>query len=131
MGAITAILAILGPILEKVLGDVGKAEEVKATIQEALIANQTAIYQAMGQVMAADAASESWLTRNLRPCAGFSALGMIWLVLLSAPFGYSKVFIAAFQGIPTDMWNLTMICIGGYILARGAENSAKNWKPNG
>lgn len=125
--AITAILGILGPLLEKVLGDVDKAEEVRASIEEALIANQTQIYESMGQVMSADAQSESWLTRNLRPMAGFSSLAMIWLTLLSAPFGYSKLFINAFNSIPEPMWNLTMVSIGGYILARGVEKAVKNY----
>ena len=128
MGGIMAILGIVGPIIEKVLGNVEQADELKEKIQEALISEQASVYSAMGQVMAADAQSESWLTRNLRPVAGFSALGMIWMTLLSAPFGYSGVFIQAFKSIPSDMWNLVMVSIGGYILARGVEKTAKNWK---
>lgn len=124
---ITAILGVLAPILSKILPDADAVEQAKLQIQEALIQNQSAIYQSMGQVMAADAQSESWLTRNLRPIAGFSSLGMIWLTLLSAPFGYSQVFIQAFQSIPSDMWNLTMVSIGGYILARGMEKTAANY----
>jgi hypothetical protein len=123
--AIPAIIAAVTGILDKIIPDPNKRMEVEAEIQRALLANQSAIYTAMKDVMAADAASESWATRNARPYTVFWSLGMITWVVISPIFGLQTQTVAAIQGVPSDLWNIAMVGIGGYILAKTVTDGIK------
>jgi hypothetical protein len=90
-----------------------------------LIANQAAIYDAMKEVMAADAASESVLTRNARPLVVMWCMVMITWVVLSPVFGLQTETIDAIKAVPGDLWNLVMVGIGGYILAKTVTDGIK------
>lgn len=132
MGAIVAtLLTTVGPILAKFIeGEQNQAAakaELEAKISTALIDQQSQLYSSMAQVMAADAQSESWMTRNLRPFAGFWSFGMISLIVALAPFGKAAVVLSALKQIPDQLWTLGTVSIGAYVLARGAEKFAANW----
>ncbi|KQO57579.1 hypothetical protein ASF24_17085 [Methylobacterium sp. Leaf86] len=126
MGALITIipmlLQFLGPALEKVIPDAGKRAEVQAEFQKAVLENQSALNQAMAEVMKADAASEGWLTRNARPMVVVWGLAMVTYVGVIAPMlGLQKEVIAALSATPDNLWNLISISIGGFILARTVE----------
>jgi hypothetical protein len=123
--AIPAIIASVSGILNKIIPDANKRMEVEAEIQRALIANQAAIYDAMKDVMAADSASESMLTRNARPIVVMWCLTMITWVVVSPMFGLQVATIAAIKAVPSDLWNLVMVGIGGYILAKSVTDAVK------
>jgi hypothetical protein len=118
IGAVTGVLA-------KVIPDPQKRMEVEAEIQKALLASQAVIYDAMKSVMAADAASEGWLTRNARPIVVMWCLGMITWVVVSPMFGLQSATISAIRAVLTDLWNLVMVGIGGYILAKSVTDAVK------
>jgi hypothetical protein len=122
---ITAIIASISGILNKIIPDANKRMEVEGEIQRALIANQAAIYDAMKEVMAADSASESMLTRNARPIVVMWCLAMITWVVVSPMFGLQVATIAAIKAVPSDLWNLVMVGIGGYILAKSVTDAVK------
>jgi hypothetical protein len=122
---ITAIIASISGILNKIIPDADKRIEVQAEIERALIANQSAIYDAMKEVMAADAGSESVLTRNARPLVVMWCLIMITWVVVSPMFGLQTETIDAIKAVPGDLWNLVMVGIGGYILAKTVTDGIK------
>jgi hypothetical protein len=123
--AIPAIIAAVSGILNRIIPDADKRMEVEGEIQRALIANQSAIYDAMKEVMAADSASESMLTRNARPIVVMWCLVMITWVVVSPMFGLQVATIAAIKAVPSDLWNLVMVGIGGYILAKSVTDAVK------
>jgi hypothetical protein len=123
--AIPAIIAAVSGILNRIIPDADKRMEVEGEIQRALLANQSAIYDAMKEVMAADAGSESMLTRNARPIVVMWCLVMITWVVVSPMFGLQVATIAAIKAVPSDLWNLVMVGIGGYILAKSVTDAVK------
>jgi hypothetical protein len=123
--AIPAIIAAVSGILNRIIPDADKRMEVEGEIQRALLANQSAIYDAMKEVMAADSASESMLTRNARPIVVMWCLVMITWVVVSPMFGLQVATIAAIKAVPSDLWNLVMVGIGGYILAKSVTDAVK------
>lgn len=122
---ITAIVTAISGVLARIIPDPDKRMQVEGEIQKALLASQSAIYDAMKSVMAADAASESWLTRNARPIVVMWCLAMITWVVFSPMFGAQAQTIAAIKAVPSDLWNLVTVGIGGYILAKSAVDVAK------
>jgi hypothetical protein len=125
---IMAIVASISGILNKIIPDADKRLEVQGEIERALIANQGAIYTAMKDVMAADAASESWAARNARPFTVFWCLGMMTWVVIAPAFGLQAQTIASVKAIPADLWNLSAYGIGAYILGKSGVDIAKALK---
>lgn len=124
---IAELLKTVAPIINKFIPDPQAQAQINLELQKALLDSNSEIYKSMASVMAADAASESWMTRNLRPFAGFWSIGVISLIVVTSPFGWSHYFIDACKQIPSDLWNLTTVCLGGYILARGLQGAAASF----
>ncbi len=125
----------IGPIIQaatEVIGrfipDPNKKAEVELELTKALLSNQQSIYDAMKTVMAADAASESWLTRNARPIVVMWGLTTItWIVLtafIDAIFDTHVLSptLNSISAVPDQLWNIVMVGIGGYILAKGVTD---------
>lgn len=119
------ILPGITKILDKVIPDADKRAEAQEAVTKLLLENQNAILQASKDVMVADAQSEGWLTRNARPGVVVWAMGMITWVIFSPIFGLQDATIHALQRVPDSLWNLVMVGIGGYMLAKTVENTVK------
>ena len=129
---LNAILPVLGPILEKLIPDANKRAEAQEALTKAVLDNQVAILQASKDVMVADAQSEGWLTRNARPLTVVWSLGvMTWIIAVAPIFGLVEATLGALKAIPDNLWNVMLVGIGGYTLARSVENGVRNWKGNG
>lgn len=125
MFPIGPIIEIIGSVLNKVIPNADDRAKAQEEITRKLIENEAAIYDAMKTVMAADAASDSWMTRNARPAVVFWCLAMMTWLVISPAFGLLAATIAALKAIPSDMWNVVMISIGGYILGKSGVDIAK------
>ena len=125
MFPIGPIIEIIGSVLNKVIPNADDRAKAQEEITRKLIENEAAIYDAMKTVMAADAASDSWMTRNARPAVVFWCLTMMTWLVISPAFGLLAATIAALKAIPSDMWNVVMISIGGYILGKSGVDIAK------
>ena len=119
---ILAIIPLLTPILERLIPDQTARAKAQDEIAQALIANQTALATTSAQVMAADSASESWLTRNVRPITALWGLVAMSVVILEAMTGSSMNAVNALKAVPSDLWNLVLVLNGGYLVAKTAEN---------
>lgn len=125
MFPIGPIIEIIGSVLNKVIPNADDRAKAQEEITRKLIENEAAIYDAMKTVMAADAASDSWMTRNARPAVVFWCLGMMTWLVISPAFGLLAPTIEALKAIPSDMWSVVMISIGGYILGKSGVDIAK------
>jgi hypothetical protein len=76
------------------------------------------------KVVIAEAQSDSWLARNWRPITMLTFVAIIvWNYIVVGTVGafVERVHVIA---IPTDMWELLKLGIGGYIGARTVEKVA-------
>src|SRR5712664_1686370 len=113
--------ASVNTILNKALPDANKVLDVAEKSAEAVARRDTALYTSMAQVMAADSASESWLTRNVRPIVVMWSLVNITVIECLAPTAYADKVISALGKIPDPLWNLCTYGIGIYAAGRSAE----------
>jgi hypothetical protein len=60
-----------------------------------------------------------------RPIVVMWCLVMITWVVVSPMFGLQVATIAAIKAVPSDLWNLVMVGIGGYILAKSVTDAVK------
>lgn len=132
--------AILGKVVEKVssvfkgakaaldlLPD--RAETVAAKVELAKAENQLTIALAelelerdksVNALRAAEVQSESWLTRNYRPCCVVALVGIIVV-----DFGIFPMFGRTPHELPDNLWLLTGGLTGVQIIGRSAEKIAK------
>lgn len=128
LSLIPILLQTVGPILAKLIPDPKAQADAQAEIIQALATQESAINDAMSKVMTADAASESWMTRNARPAVCFAMIFLLFWISMFAPaldaiFG-SKILVATLQGltqVPEQVWSTMMITIGGFMAARSVE----------
>jgi len=135
----TILGANLGQMFKDVVGTFHLSPDKKAEMQEAIDANQAALaqkqldlqgkmqdaiaaeIQSAGEVIKAEAQSQSWLPRNVRPL-----LLLLWGVAIT--FNQMVPIIARFwlptlTPFPLDPWvyKLTAIGFTGYVTARTWE----------
>jgi len=128
LALIPILLQTVGPILSKLIPDPKTQAEAQAEIIKAVNANQAEIMSSMADVMKADAASESWMTRNARPTVVYWSLTMITMFMIAALFGFGPALTTAFAGIPEQLWSLTQVGIGAYVLGKFGVDAAKVMK---
>jgi len=119
---ITALLPILGNVLDKVIPDKAAAEKAKNEIASAMLAQSAEIEKAAASIVLAEVNGESWLQRNWRPMLMVFFAGIIgadW-------FGFRPEYMT--EATMQEVYSLLKIGIGGYVLSRGAEKGIKVWK---
>jgi hypothetical protein len=134
MFPLTALLDIGGKILDKVFPDPAQAEQAKLKLLEmqqsgelARMAADTAEQQELTKRHEADMASDSWLSKNIRP------MMLIALFVAYVGFALASVFDLDTKTAYVDLlgqWG--MLAFGFYFGSRGAEKVAEIWsKKNG
>ena len=98
MGAKAALLAIQADVTTKVL-------EYESTLAKE-----------QGQTVRAEATGHSWLQRNWRPI-----IMLLFGYIVAHNYVIAPVFGTQLVEIPTDMWQLLKIGLGGYVIGRSAE----------
>jgi hypothetical protein len=129
MFPLTAILDIGGKILDKVFPDPAQAEQAKLKLLEmqqsgelAKMAADTAEQQELTKRHEADMASDSWLSKNIRP------MMLIALFVAYVGFALASVFDFDTKTAYVDLlgqWG--MLAFGFYFGSRGAEKVAEIW----
>ena len=129
MFPLTAILDIGGKILDKVFPDPAQAEQAKLKLLEmqqngelAKMAADTAEQQELTKRHEADMASDSWLSKNIRP------MMLISLFVAYVGFALASVFDFDTKTAYVDLlgqWG--MLAFGFYFGSRGAEKVAEIW----
>lgn len=120
--------ALIGPItdlLKRLIPDVNARAQATEEITKLLIAQESSVLDAMKSVMTADAQSEGWLTRNARPIVVMWCLFAMTAIMGEAVLFGTTSIVNALKQVPDTLLNLLSIGIGGYILARGAQLTAR------
>jgi len=100
-------------------------QKFKESLTTSLIDYSKTILEQQASIVRAEAQSDSWLTKNWRP------LTMVTFVVIIANnyilYPYLSLFWtkAPMLTIPTDMWQLLKIGLGGYVIGRSVEKSVK------
>jgi hypothetical protein len=117
-----ALIPALAPIVSRVVGNLfpDPAEKAKAEAEamRQLLAAQSEIQAAAGEIVRTEAASRHWLAANWRPLTMLIFVGLIvarWL-------GYSAPNISEAEVLM--LWEIVKIGLGGYVVGRSVEKVA-------
>ena len=120
----TALIPLVGNIIDKIIPD--KEVAAKAKIELLKEENQKYITEltVSSNIVQAEANSEHWLVSAWRPITMLSFVGLIgahWL-------GFTPHNLPGDQVIA--LLDIVQVGIGGYVIGRTAEKTAKAWKGN-
>ena len=135
MGIISAI-PVIGPIVEKIIGVVDQAvpdkdlrEKLKADIQSELLRlDYSALekeIEAKAQIIVAEAQGHSWLQRNWRPILMLTVVAIIANNYIIYPYLSLFTDKAVILDLPSELFTLMTIGVGGYIVGRSGEKIVK------
>lgn len=125
MNPLSLLIGPISDVLKRLIPDPVERERVQGEIQKTIAENEQAMVEAMSKTMAADAASEGWLTRNARPMVVIWALLVISAILVGSLAGFADAILNALERVPGQLWNLVTVGIGGYMLARTVDKGVK------
>ena len=114
-----AILSLIVPVIEKVIPDTAAQNMLKAELSATLLQGAGSIEASQAQIIAAEAQSEGWLTRNWRPIAMLNFLGLLNLYWI----GYAPAYLTANPALVGQLFQLLTVGIGGYIGGRTLEKA--------
>ena len=134
IGALLPIIApIIGDVAKRILpADKDKAADIEREINMALISNSASIEQAAASVILAEAKSEHWITACWRPILMLTITAIVAWNFLLAPLIELGVLLWTGNQIPLaidlpeELWQLLVVGVGGYVVGRSIEKSAKN-----
>lgn len=125
IGILSAVLPIVGRVLDRVIPDSEARAKAELEIQTGLLNAESEIIKAAALVVRSEA-SGNWLQRSWRPML------MILFGLIIANNYVIVPYVLAFGmfvpslDIPPGMWALLNVGVGGYVVGRSAEKIFKN-----
>lgn len=118
----------VGELLGKFITDPEKKLEAQTELARIEASLQTKVMEvdmewvkAQADVIKSEANSKSWMARNWRPSLMFTFIAIIGFNYLVVP-----IFSLTAIPVPTEMWELLKIGMGGYVIGRSAEKIAES-----
>lgn len=124
---IGSILDFGSTILDKIFPDAGEKEKAKLRLAELAAKGELAELEGGLKVMLAEM-NGNWLQRSWRPILMLVIVAIIANNYLLYPY-LSLFWVDAPQlDLPTQLWSLMQIGLGGYVAGRSTEKVAQIWR---
>lgn len=122
---------VLGPlfnVIDKSVADKDQAAKLKADMQLALLSASKDETKHATSVLLAEIGGESGLQRNWRPILMLSVVAIVVNNYLLYPYLSLFGLPATVLELPTELFNLMTVGVGGYVLGRSGEKIMKEYK---
>jgi len=127
---VTAGLDFATNIVKRIWADPAQQSEATQKVLELAQTGELAKLQASSNIIVAEANSEHALTSQWRPITMLTFVAIIANNYLLYPYLSLLWEAAPLLPLPPDLWDLIKIGLGGYVVSRGIEKTAKEWKKN-
>lgn len=132
---LTALLPRIFGVVEEVVEDKDKANEIKATLQMKLLTMSAEEQKQAADIVLAEAKSEHKITAIWRPLLMLVIIGILANNFIIAPyaqafFDVSVILSPDVSTLPDQLWDLLKVGIGGYIGGRSLEKVAQGLNIN-
>jgi|TARA_R110000823_G_scaffold315053_1_gene445460 hypothetical protein len=119
---LTAILPLLGGLLDKIIPDPAKRAEAKLALLEAEQSGALKELEAMQAVIVAEASSEHVLTATWRPIVMLTFTALVVAHFL----GFTSPDVT--ESMIDGLLKIVQYGLTGYIVGRSTEKGIKEWK---
>ena len=116
-------------LASKFIADKDLKTKLESAIKEKMLEHEVQFVSYQRDIITAEAKSQSSLARNWRPITMLVFVAIIFNNYLIYP--YIDLFFpgkAVQLPIPSDLWDLLKLGIGGYIAGRSVEKGIESWK---
>ncbi|WP_415714424.1 holin family protein [Maridesulfovibrio sp.] len=124
---IGSILDFGSTIIDKIWPDAGEREKAKMRLAELAAKGQLAELEGGLKVMLAEM-NGNWLQRSWRPILMLTIIAIVANNYLLYPYLALFWDEAPRLELPTQLWSLMELGLGGYVVGRSAEKVAKTWR---
>jgi hypothetical protein len=125
---IPALAPILSDVVKRFIPDKDKQQDIERELQMAMIARSHELEATAGRIILAEAKSEHFLTASWRPILMLTITAIIaWNYLLGPLVSAIFMFNLVLE-LPSEMWTLLTVGVGGYTVGRSAEKVASKLK---
>lgn len=131
MGLFSIISDAIKPvtdIINKAVTDKDLKNKLNNAIQQKLVSSLMEKFQAQKDVLVAEMTNGNWLSESWRPILMLSFTAIIVNNYIISPYLQAMFGFHVEMVIPTQMWDLLKIGIGGYIVGQSGENIVKHWQ---
>lgn len=125
--------AVAGPLMkglfdliDQAVEDKDEAARLKTKLQTMVLEGQMKEIEAAAQIIVAEAQGDSWLQRSWRPL-----LMCLFGLIVANNYLVVPLFGTPAAEIPSDMWDLLKLGVGGYVIGRSVEKGVRVWKDGG
>ena len=128
---ITALAPIVGDLVGKLVPDSSKNSDIEREIKLALLEHTDSLESIRGEIVLAEAKSTNWLTSSWRPLLMMVVIAIIACNFLLFPI--IRIFYPEMitLELPSELWSLLQIGVGGYVVGRSGEKMIDKWSSNG
>jgi hypothetical protein len=114
-GILSAVTPVLSQTLKRLFPDPDQAANAEREIIIAFMKHKASIEAQAGQIIQAEASSETWLTSSWRPITMLIFVGLI----TARWFGWSAPGLSDAEALA--LWEIVKLGLGGYVIGRTAE----------
>lgn len=132
MNILGALLPGLFRVIEEIVPDGDKRNELKTMVQLEVLSHQRTLLEAQSSIIQAEAKSQSWLTRTWRPLTMITFLFIVmWRTfigpLIASIFGLplESLVLPMEPQIEGQLFTLITVGLGGYVVGRSGEQIAR------
>jgi len=120
------IVRIIADVTKEWFDSEDQRREFINDVQTRLIQNEAQLIESRGKAVIAEAKGESWLQRNWRPMLMLSIVAIVVNNYLLLPYAGFFGLRAPMLDLPTELFDLMTVGVGGYVIGRSGEKIAKN-----
>jgi hypothetical protein len=121
MDPISAVSGLLNTILGRVLPDPAAKLAAQQATAQMVMTGELQQLTAQAGVITAEANSANKLASSWRPCLMYVFMAILVNNYILAPYLQAIFHVGLTLPIPTDMWSLLRLGVGGYVVSRGVE----------
>lgn len=118
---VSSLLSAVTGTIDKAVLDKDAAEKLKVDITLAMMTHDAAEMQGAVDIIKAEAQGESWLQRNWRPILMLGIVAIVMNNYLVAPYLKAMGLDAPTLDLPSRLWDLMTLGVGGYVGGRSLE----------
>ena len=124
LGAVAPLAKILFSTIEKSVPDKDLQSKLKADLQTQLLQSNTQELQAAAKIIEAEAKA-GWFASSWRPLLMYVMIFILIINYIIAPMVKAVFGVSIGFELPTDVFTLLQIGLGGYVVGRSAESVAR------
>ena len=124
LNAVAPLAKILFNTIEKSVEDKDLQAKLKADLQTQLLQSNTQELQAAAKIIEAEAKA-GWFASSWRPLLMYVMIFILIINYIIAPMVKAVFGVSIGFELPTDVFTLLQIGLGGYVVGRSAESVAR------